>query len=145
MTLSSTERNAFEQSYRNDMGDTVLSLRLSYEERLVLLLAGDTTMTSLLLEACQRPLALLTMKKAVERLPVEVLPEGIVQVQQQVPVQQRLRALKEARDAVASSLGDDADSYLQQLQDIVAELDADDGNIDYYLSGPSVQRKGITF
>jgi len=115
------------------------------KERLALLLSGDATMTSLLLEACQRPLALLTMKKAVERLPVEVLPDGIVQVQQQVPVHQRLRALKEARDAVASSLGDDADSYLQQLQDIIAELDTENDSVDYYLSGPSVQRKGITF
>jgi hypothetical protein len=36
-------------------------------------------------------LALLTMQKAVERLPVEVLPDGVVQVQQVGTVKERLR------------------------------------------------------
>lgn len=98
-----------------------------------------------LLDLARRPLALLTMKKAVERLPVEVLPEGIVQVQQQATVKQKLRAEKSAREAVAASLGADAERYLQQLQDAVSELDSDEGDVDYYLSGLTVQSKGITY
>lgn len=98
-----------------------------------------------LLDLARRPLALLTMKKAVERLPVEVLPEGIVQVQQQATVKQKLRAEKSAREAVAASLGADAERYLQLLQDAVSELDSDEGEVDYYLSGPTVQSKGITY
>lgn len=98
-----------------------------------------------LLELARRPLALLTMKKAVERLPVEVLPEGIVQVQQQATVKQKLRAEKSAREAVAAALGADAERYLQLLQDAVSALDSDEGEVDYYLSGPTVQSKGITY
>lgn len=98
-----------------------------------------------LLELARRPLALLTMKKAVERLPVEVLPEGIVQVQQQATVKQKLKAEKSAREAVAAALGADADRYLQLLQDAVSALDSDEGEVDYYLSGPTVQSKGITY
>ena len=40
------------------------------------LIEGDTVLTEKLLEYVRRPLALLTIKKAVERLPVEVLPSG---------------------------------------------------------------------
>ena len=98
-----------------------------------------------LLDLARRPLALLTMKKAVERLPVEVLPEGIVQVQQQATVKQKLKAEKSARDAVAASLGADAERYLQLLQDAISALDSSDGEVDYYLSGPTVQSKGITY
>ncbi len=98
-----------------------------------------------LLDLARRPLALLTMKKAVERLPVEVLPEGIVQVQQQATVKQKLRAEKSAREAVAAALGADAERYLQLLQDAVSALDSDEGEADYYLSGPTVQSKGITY
>jgi hypothetical protein len=98
-----------------------------------------------LLELARRPLALLTMKKAVERLPVEVLPEGIVQVQQQATVKQKLKAEKSAREAVAASLGADAERYLQLLQDAVSALDSDEGEVDYYLSGPTIQSKGITY
>ena len=112
------------------------------------LLGGDGLETDVrmrLLELARRPLALLTMKKAVERLPVEVLPEGIVQVQQQATVKQRLKAEKSAREAVAAALGADAERYLQQLQDAISELDSADGEVDYYLSGPTVQSKGITY
>lgn len=105
----------------------------------------DTEVRAKLLELARRPLALLTMKKAVERLPVEVLPEGIVQVQQQATVKQKLRAEKSAREAVAASLGADAERYLQLLQDAVSALDSDEGEVDYYLSGPTVQSKGITY
>ena len=98
-----------------------------------------------LLELARRPLALLTMKKAVERLPVEVLPEGIVQVQQQATVKQKLKAEKSAREAVAAALGADAERYLQLLQDAISALDSSNGEADYYMSGPTVQSKGITY
>lgn len=58
------------------------------------LIEGDTVLTEKLLEYVRRPLALLTIKKAVERLPVEVLPNGIVQVQQSTTVRDKLRAEK---------------------------------------------------
>ena len=105
----------------------------------------ESATRSRLLDLARRPLALLTMKKAVERLPVEVLPEGIVQVQQQAPVKQRLKAEKSAREAVAAALGADAERYLQLLQDAISALDSTDGDVDYYLSGPTVQSKGITY
>lgn len=97
------------------------------------------------MEECQRPLALLAVKKAVERLPVEVIPEGIVQVQQTGTIKEKLRAEKEARKSVADSLQADADRYLQELQDTVAALDAAPEEVDFYVSGPTLQSKGITF
>ena len=115
------------------------------QARLEKMLQGDSALPEYLTDLARRPLALLTMKKAVERLPVEVLPEGIVQVQQQATVKQKLKAEKAAREAVAASLGEDANRYLQQLQDAVAALDSLDEEVDYYLSGPTVQSKGITF
>lgn len=105
----------------------------------------ETDMRIRLLDLARRPLALLTMKKAVERLPVEVLPEGIVQVQQQATVKQKLKAEKSAREAVAAALGADAERYLQLLQDAISTLDSTDGEVDFYLSGPTVQSKGITY
>ena len=114
-------------------------------ERLERMLAGDASLPASLTDLARRPLALLTMKKAVERLPVEVLPEGVVQVQQQATVKQKLKAEKAAREAVAASLGDDAARYLQQLQDAIATLDSLNEEPDYYLSGPTVQSKGLTF
>ena len=112
------------------------------------LLSGEGLETDVrvrLLDLARRPLALLTMRKAVERLPVEVLPEGIVQVQQQATVKQKLKAEKSAREAVSAALGADAERYLQLLQDAISELDSTDGDVDYYLSGPTVQSKGITY
>ena len=88
-----------------------------------------------MLEYVRRPLALLTIKKAVERLPVEVLPNGIVQVQQSTTVRDKLRAEKEARQSVANSLEKDAAAYLDILQDIVRELDAQSETGDYYIPG----------
>ena len=55
-------------------------------------------------DAVCRPLALLSMSKAVERLPVEVLPDGVVQVQLAGSVREKLRAEAEARKTVAKSL-----------------------------------------
>lgn len=109
------------------------------------LIEGDTVLTEKLLEYVRRPLALLTIKKAVERLPVEVLPSGIVQVQQSTTVRDKLRAEKEARQSVAKSLEQDAAAYLDVLQDIIRELDAQSETVDYHIPGVTVQSKGITF
>lgn len=109
------------------------------------LLEGDEKATAELYDTAARAIVLLTMKKAVERLPVEVLPEGIVQVNQSAPVKQKLRAEKEARNAVAASLGEDAARYLQQLEDTMAEIRAEGQPVDFYTPGPIIHSKGMTF
>lgn len=113
--------------------------------RLQRLQEGDEQLCGEMLEECQRVIALLTMKKAVERLPVEVLPDGVVQVQQTGSVKEKLRAERETRRAVAVSLGEDAARYLQDLQDIINRLDDEDGDVDYYMPGATLQSKGISF
>ncbi len=94
-------------------------------------------------EVAARALALLTMQKAVERLPVEVIPEGVVQVQQSLPANQRLKAEKEARLSVGASLAADGKRYLAQLQSLVAEINS--GVIDDYVESPLVHSRGMTF
>lgn len=107
------------------------------------LLAGDEEVESAIGDAVRRPLALLTMKKAVERLPVEVLPNGVVQVQQSATVRDKLRAEKSARESVAASLEQDAQSQLQHLADLIALMDEPPAEL--YVPGVTVQSKGITF
>lgn len=110
-----------------------------------LLAYEDQDITDLLREPACRAVALLTMQKAIERLPVEVIPEGVVQIQQSQPVNSRLKAEQAARAAVAKSLGTDADRYIQSLQDMVAQLDAKDNTPDPSMTGPIVHSKGMTF
>lgn len=88
---------------------------------------------------------LLTIQKAIERLPVTVLPEGIVQVQISQPVKSYLRAEQAARDRVTASLQNDVNRYLKQLQDIVAELDAENAPSDSFIPRPIVHSRGMTF
>lgn len=99
---------------------------------------------SALADRARRALVLLTMKKAVERLPVEVIPEGVVQVQQSQPVKSRLRAEQSARTAVAASLGDDARRILEALQAEVAAIEGG-AAADDYITGPIVHSKGLSF
>lgn len=96
-------------------------------------------------DAVCRPIALLTMQKAVERLPVEVLPDGVVQVQQVGTVKEKIKAEAEARKAVSKSLGDDAAKDLISLQDFIATIEAEPDEPDLYLPKATVQSKGITF
>ena len=96
-------------------------------------------------DAVCRPLALLTMQKAVERLPVEVLPDGVVQVQQAGTVKEKIKAEAEARKAVSKSLGDDAGKDLVALQDFIAAIEAEPDEPDLYLPKATIQSKGITF
>lgn len=113
---------------------------------LSLLLAGeDSEITGLLKEPAARAVALLTMQKAIERLPVEVIPEGVVQIQQSQPVNSRLRAEQSARAAVAASLGADAKKYIENIQDTVAQLDAEGETPDHSMPGPIVHSKGMSF
>lgn len=152
------DKNTFDQYYRIGSHRLFLTLipilreiqdgniipiitRLRYER----LLEDDKDLTPVLMDAVRRPLALLTIKKAVERLPIEVLPDGIVQVQQVGTIKEKLRAEKEARKSVAESLQNDADRYLQNLQDLIALLDNPQEEVDLYIPSPSNQRKGITF
>lgn len=110
------------------------------------ILSGDDSDTLALMKAtAARAVALLTMQKAVERLPVEVIPEGIVQVQQSQPVKSRLRAEQSARTSVAASLGADATRALEYLQQLVAQLDADGEEADTSITGPIVHSKGMSF
>lgn len=113
---------------------------------LSLLLSGeDSEVSELMKEPASRAVALLTMQKAIERLPVEVIPEGVVQIQQSQPVNSRLRAEQSARAAVAASLGADAKKYIENLQDIIAQLDAEGEVPDQSMPGPIVHSKGMSF
>ena len=110
-----------------------------------LLSGSDPEVTELLFEPAARAVVLLTMKKAIERLPVEVIPEGVVQIQQSQPVNSRLKAEQAARAAVATSLGNDAKKYLENLQGIVAELDEAGQTEERSAGGPIAHSKGLTF
>lgn len=113
---------------------------------LSLLLSGeDSEVSELMKEPASRAVALLTMQKAIERLPVEVIPEGVVQIQQSQPVNSRLRAEQSARAAVAASLGADAKKYIENIQDTVAQLDAEGETPDHTMPGPIVHSKGMSF
>lgn len=113
---------------------------------LSLILSGeDSEITDILKEPAARAVALLTMQKAIERLPVEVIPEGVVQIQQSQPVNSRLKADQTARAAVAASLGADGKKYIVTLQDIVAQLDSENSTPDASMPGPIVHSKGMSF
>ena len=114
--------------------------RSRYEQ----LLSGDELSEGFIDAVC-RPLALLTMQKAVERLPVEVLPDGVVQVQQVGTVKEKIKAEAEARKAVSKSLENDAEKDLVALQDFIATIEAEPDEPDLYLPKATIQTKGITF
>lgn len=113
-------------------------------KRYELLLSGNESGEGFNDAVC-RPLALLTMQKAVERLPIEVLPDGVVQIQQFGTVKEKVKAEAEARKAVSRSLGDDAGKDLVALQDFIAAIEAEPDEPDLYLSKATIQSKGITF
>lgn len=133
---------------------TLLPIMREVQQSQVAPVLGDAILRSLLdgngaeceqyREPASRAVALLTMQKAVERLPVEVIPEGVVQVQQSQPVKSRLRAEQEARAAVAASLGEDARRILERLQLMINDASAADAD-DSYTPRPIVHSKGMTF
>ncbi len=97
-------------------------------------------------ECAARAVVLLTMQKAVQRLPVEVIPEGVVQVQQSQPVNSRLRAEQKARETVAASLGADAARCLSRLRLMIEQEEAPaEPETSSCMGGPIVHSKGMTF
>lgn len=110
-----------------------------------LILDGSEKETELFRSTAERAIVLLTMQKAVERLPVEVIPEGVVQIQQSQPVKSRMKAEQSARAAVAASLGADAQKCLDWLQQLVADYNSDGVETSPYVPGPIVHSKGMSF
>ena len=117
------------------LGDKVLGLILN----------GSGKENELFGDTAARAVVLFTMQKAVERLPVEVIPEGVVQVQQSQPVKSRLKAEQSARAAVAASLGSDAQRCIDRLQQLVADYNAGGMETVPYVGGPIVHSKGMSF
>ena len=130
-----------------EVQDAYLVPILGYQ-RMSALLDGTSDLPANILPMVQRPLALLAMKRAVERLPVEVLPDGIVQVQQVGMVRDRMKAEQQARNSVAQNLGKDADEFLNMLSNAIQKMEADAKVIDepdYYVPQATIQKTGITF
>ena len=55
------------------------------------------------------------------------------------------RIAKAIANGILDYLEQDAAAYLDILQDIIRELDAQSETVDYYIPGVTVQSKGITF
>ena len=130
-----------------EVQDAYLVPILGYQ-RMSALLDGTSDLPANILPMAQRPLALLAMKRAVERLPIEVLPDGIVQVQQVGMVRDRMKAEQQARNSVAQNLGKDADEFLNMLSNAIQKMEADAKVIDepdYYVPQATIQKTGITF
>lgn len=112
------------------------------------LLRGEELMHGTLNYLAAQALALLTMKKAVERLPIEVMPNGIVQVQQTQTVNQRVKAEREARLAVAASLEADAHRCLDQVSELTARINGTEPAADVQrrtATGPMSHSTGFSF
>lgn len=130
-----------------EVQDAYLVPILGYQ-RMSALLDGTSDLPANILPMVQRPLALLAMKRAVERLPIEVLPDGIVQVQQVGMVRDRMKAEQQARNSVAQNLSKDAEEFLNILTNAIQTIDAEAKRIDepdYYVPQATVQKSGITF
>lgn len=130
-----------------EVQDAYLVPILGYQ-RMSALLDGTSDLPANILPMVQRPLALLAMKRAVERLPIEVLPDGIVQVQQVGMVRDRMKAEQQARNSVAQNLSKDAEEFLNILTNAIQTIDAEAKRIDepdYYVPQATVQKSGISF
>ena len=130
-----------------EVQDAYLVPILGYQ-RMSALLDGTSDLPANILPMVQRPLALLAMKRAVERLPIEVLPDGIVQVQQVGMVRDRMKAEQQARNSVAQNLSKDAEEFLNILTNAIQTIDAEAKRIDepdYYVPQATVQTTGISF
>ena len=130
-----------------EVQDAYLVPILGYQ-RMSALLDGTSDLPANILPMVQRPLALLAMKRAVERLPIEVLPDGIVQVQQVGMVRDRMKAEQQARNSVAQNLSKDAEEFLNILTNAIQTIDVEAKRIDepdYYVPQATVQKTGISF
>ena len=94
-----------------------------------------------MLPLIRRPLVLASLALALKRLPVEVLPDGIVQTQITGSIREKRIASKEATRAVIDSLTDDANAAFAILQDYVAGLDGENLTERYVV--PPSQKEGV--
>ena len=94
-----------------------------------------------MLPLVRRPLVLASLALAIKRLPVEVLPDGIVQTQITGSIREKRIAAKEASRAVIDSLTDDANAAFSVLQDYVAGLEGKDLTERYVV--PPSQKDGV--
>ena len=83
----------------------------------------QTALITLTQDYIRRPLILATMALALKRLPVELLPEGIVQTQIVGTVKEKLVANEKTRQILIESLESDVSIALTALQDRIALLD----------------------
>jgi hypothetical protein len=93
-----------------------------------------------------RPLVLSTMALALRRLPVELLPEGIVQTQIVGTLKEKLVANENTRKELINSLDRDADIGYTELQEQMAVLDGASAS-ERYVGGPKAndEIKGFGF
>ena len=94
-----------------------------------------------MLPLVRRPLVLASLALAIKRLPVEVLPDGIVQTQITGSIREKRIAAKEASRAVIDSLTDDAHAAFSVLQDYIAGLEGEDMTERYVV--PPSQKDGV--
>lgn len=94
-----------------------------------------------MLPLVRRPLVLASLALAIKRLPVEILPDGIVQTQITGSIREKRIATKEASRAVIDSLTDDANAAFAILQDYVAGLDGENLTERYVV--PPSQKEGV--
>ena len=94
-----------------------------------------------MLPLVRRPLVLASLALAIKRLPVEILPDGIVQTQITGSIREKRIAAKEASRAVIDSLTDDANAAFSVLQDYVAGLDGENLTERYVV--PPSQKDGV--
>lgn len=94
-----------------------------------------------MLPLVRRPLVLASLALAIKRLPVEILPDGIVQTQITGSIREKRIATKEASRAVIDSLTDDANAAFSLLQDYIAGLEGNNLTERYVV--PPSQKEGV--
>lgn len=89
-----------------------------------------------------RPLVLFSMVRAFKRLPVQAIPEGLVQVQIVGTVKERIKATESAIKQQILNLSDDAQGALDNLMNELAQLNEQG---DPYVSQVRMIGKGLIF
>lgn len=99
--------------------------------------ADQTALIALRDEYVRPAMALLTMIMALKRLPVEVLPEGIVQTQITGTIKEKLIATESARRLLIQTLEEDASAAMNALEKQVEILNGAVAT-EMYVSAPEV-------
>jgi hypothetical protein len=102
---------------------------------------GSGSLRELLPLVC-RTVALLSMASGLRRLPVELMPDGVVQTQIVGTIQEKQRADNSARREVSAALQSDGERALQQVSDWVVRQSVSP-EISY-VPRVHVHRKGIS-